>query len=175
MSETEGDPDTVYSTLRASIVEHVFIGDLFRRLWERRVFDVEVLRGEIDAGGYDVVFRYGKIFRHIQLKTGYTDGSKRSVPVNLKIGDKPSGCVIWIILTRDLKIDSFLWFGGLPGTRFPDIQSMRVTKQTRGPPGAKKPRSSHRNLPSSRFKKLKTHDEVLAKLFGDLPVALPLP
>jgi len=69
MSEIKSDLDSRHSTLRERIVEHVFIGDLFRRLWQRGIVDVEVLRAEIDTGGYDVVFRHGQILRHIQLKT----------------------------------------------------------------------------------------------------------
>ena len=35
-----------------------------------RVIDVEVLRSEFDAYGYDLVMTRGHIVRHIQLKTG---------------------------------------------------------------------------------------------------------
>lgn len=46
---------SLHSTLRERIVEHVFIGDALRRLWQREVRDVEILRSEFDAGGYDLV------------------------------------------------------------------------------------------------------------------------
>jgi hypothetical protein len=45
----------LHSTLRERIVEHVFVGDALRRLWQHGVTDVEVLRSEFDAGGYDLV------------------------------------------------------------------------------------------------------------------------
>lgn len=40
-----------HSVLRKRIVEHVFVGEALRRLWQLGVTDVEVLRSEFDAGG----------------------------------------------------------------------------------------------------------------------------
>jgi hypothetical protein len=59
----------MHSTLRERIVEHVFIGDVLRTLWRHGVTDVEILRPEFDAYGYDVVMSRGAIVRHLQLKT----------------------------------------------------------------------------------------------------------
>lgn len=47
-------PHYAQSTLRERIVEHVFLLDALRRLWQRKVTEVEVLRSEFDAGGYDL-------------------------------------------------------------------------------------------------------------------------
>lgn len=49
---------SIHSTLRERIVEHVFVGDALRRLWQLGVTDVEVLRSEFDAGGYDLVMTH---------------------------------------------------------------------------------------------------------------------
>ena len=49
-------------------------GDALRRLWQLGVTDVEVLRSEFDAGGYDLVMTHGKIVRHIQMKTMMESG-----------------------------------------------------------------------------------------------------
>jgi len=57
------------SVLRERIVEHLFIGNALQRPWQRGVTDVEVLRSEFDAGGYDLVMSYGNVVPHIQLKT----------------------------------------------------------------------------------------------------------
>lgn len=43
------------STLRERIIEPVFVGDALRLLWRRNITDVEVLRSEFDAHGYDLV------------------------------------------------------------------------------------------------------------------------
>jgi len=48
----------------------VFVGDALRTLWRRGVYDVEVLRSESDAHGYDLVMVRSRIIRHIQFKTG---------------------------------------------------------------------------------------------------------
>src|SRR5271155_4726123 len=58
------------STLRERVVEHVFVGEALRNLWRRGAVDVEVLRSEFDAHGYDLVLAHGRIVRHIQFKSG---------------------------------------------------------------------------------------------------------
>ena len=94
----------VHSTLRERIIEHVFVGEALRKLWQRGVTDVEVLRSEFDAGGYDVVMGLRKIVRHIQFKTITVGGKANSVNVSMRLMDKPSGCVIWIVITPKLDL-----------------------------------------------------------------------
>jgi len=77
----EESSHSVHSTLRERIVEHVFVGDALRRLWQRGVTDVEVLRSEFDAGGYDLVMSYRKVVRHIQFKSVMEDGKAANVKV----------------------------------------------------------------------------------------------
>jgi hypothetical protein len=104
--DIEMDEETshsLHSTLRERIVEHVFVGDALRRLWQHRVTDVEVLRSEFDAGGYDLVMGHGRIVRHIQFKTSMADSKVASIKASLKLMDKPSGCIIWILLTPALE------------------------------------------------------------------------
>ena len=160
----------IHSTLRERIAEHVFVGEALRRLWQLGVTDVEVLRSEFDAGGYDLVMSYRKVVRQIQLKTVMVGGKAANTTVAMKLMEKPSGCVIWIILTSELHLESYLWFGGLPGELLPDIRAMKVAKHTKGDASGKKiERPNHRVVQRSRFEKLKTLDEVLMKLFGVLP------
>src|SRR6266849_860096 len=97
----------IHSTLREGLVEHVFVGDALRRLWHHGVMDVEVLRSEFDAGGYDLVMSYRKVVRHIQFKTMMVNGKAANTQVSLKLMEKPSGCVIWIILTSELHLQSY--------------------------------------------------------------------
>jgi hypothetical protein len=137
----------VHSTLRERIVEHVFVGDALRRLWQLGVTDVEVLRSEFDAGGYDLVMSYRKVVRHIQFKSTTVDGKAADIKVSLKLAEKPSGCVIWIAVTPKLDLQSYLWFGGLPGDQLPDITKMKVAKHTKG--NAKAPRPNARTIASS--------------------------
>src|SRR5271156_2566901 len=157
----------LHSTLRERIVEHVFVGDALRRLWQHGVTDVEVLRSEFDAGGYDLVMSHGKIVRHIQFKTSMADSKAASIKVSLKLMDKPSGCIIWIIVTPELKLDSYRWLGGPPGDPLPDIRNMRVAKHTKAnAKGKKAERPDQRIIPRNRFDALGSLDEVLERLFG---------
>lgn len=165
-----GDPHFLHSTLRERIVEHVFVGDMLRRLWQRGITDVEVLRSEFDAGGFDLLVGHGKVLRHIQFKSTRTDGKAANVKVSLKLAEKPSGCVIWIIVSPELSFDHFLWFGGSPGAPLPSLNELRVAKHTKGnADGVKLERPNHRVIPRGRFEKLHSLDAVLTRLF-----ALPL-
>ena len=49
------DDHSLHSLVREKILEHVFVGDCLRRLWSQGSRDLEVLRADVDAGGYDVV------------------------------------------------------------------------------------------------------------------------
>jgi hypothetical protein len=108
--ETE-DRHFTHSTLRERIVEHVFVGDVLRTLWRRGVTDVEILRPEFDAHGYDVVMSRGAIVRHVQLKTQ----AAGKVSVGRALAEKPSGCVVWIGLNKEtLELGPFVvrWDAG---------------------------------------------------------------
>ncbi|HVJ06294.1 MAG TPA: hypothetical protein VM578_11530 [Candidatus Saccharimonadales bacterium] len=172
---TRGEPTSneahfLHSTLRERIVEHVFVGDALRRLWQLGVTDVEVLRSEFDAGGYDLAMSRGKVTRHIQFKSVMTDGRTARTNISLKLMEKPSGCVIWIVVTPQLETQSYLWFGGLPGEPLPDISGLQVAKHAKGnAEGTKTERPNHRIVPRSRFVQLDGIDAVLRRLFGDLP------
>ncbi|HZL25902.1 MAG TPA: hypothetical protein VFC39_05165 [Acidobacteriaceae bacterium] len=165
----EGASHYVHSTLRERIVEHVFVGAALKRLWQRGVTDVEVLRSEFDAGGYDLVMSYRKIVRHIQFKTTSINGKAANIKAGLKLMDKPSGCIIWIFVTPELEFDHYRWFGSDPGQPLPDIQKMKIAKHTKGnAKGEKAERPEHRIIPLGKFVKLDSLDEVLHHLFGQL-------
>ena len=170
--DIEMDEETshyLHSTLREKIVEHVFVGNALRRLWQHHVTDVEVLRSEFDAGGYDLVMSHGKIVRHIQFKTTMVNGKAAFIKSSLKPMDKPSGCIIWIFVTETLDLRSYRWLGGLPGDPLPDIRNMRVAKHSKAnAKGEKAERPDQRIIPRSRFDLLSSLDEVLERLFGPL-------
>lgn len=159
----------INSTLRERIVEHVFAGAALQRLWQRGVTDVEVLRSEFDAGGYDLVMSLRKVVRHIQFKTSTVGGKAANTKINVKLLEKPSGCVIWIIVTPELNFRSYLWLGGSPGEPLPDIRGMKSAKHTKAnAQGIKAERPNHRIVRRSHFEKLDTLDAVLDRLFGAL-------
>jgi hypothetical protein len=168
----DGTANYLNSTLRERIVEHLFVGKALQWLWNRnpRVTDVEVLRSEFDAGGYDLVMSYKKIVRHIQFKTTVLTGKAANIKASLKLMDKPSACIIWILVTPDLEPSSYLWLGGAPDQPFRDIQKMKVAKHAKGnAKGVKAERPQHRIIPKGQFDELGSLDEVMERLFGQLP------
>jgi hypothetical protein len=155
------------STLRERIVEHVFIGDALRSLWRLKITDVELLRSEFDAHGYDLVMARGQLVRHIQFKTGTS--KPRNVSVALALGEKPSGCVIFIQITPALETGPFYWFGGAPGQPLPSITDYpKPARTTPNRAGEYPERQNHRDLPASALERLETLESVLTKLFGPL-------
>jgi hypothetical protein len=155
-----------HSTLRERIIEHVFVGDALRALWRHGIVDVEVLRSEFDTHGYDLVMARGRVVRHIQFKTG-TAKKPGDVSVALSLADKPSGCVIWICVSPDLKIGPYFWFGGKPGEPLPPISHYgNPLRATRNKDGVRPARRNHRAIPASEFRLLPSLDDVLEALFG---------
>jgi hypothetical protein len=57
------------SSLREKLLEHLFIGELVQELWKQGRRDIEILRGEIDFAGYDLVLECNGVLRHVQLKS----------------------------------------------------------------------------------------------------------
>ena len=94
------DAHSHHSSLRERIVEHIFVGEILRLLWCRGVTNIEVLRTEFDAHGYDIALARGGITRYVQFKTGQKRPA--SVSVARALQEKQSGCVIWITLKPSL-------------------------------------------------------------------------
>jgi len=168
---TEGakhaDMHATHSTLREHIVEHVFVGEALRDLWRRGVVDVEVLRSEFDAHGYDLVVARGKLVRHVQLKTS-TAAKPSEVSVPLSLAEKPSGCIIWIHVNDALDLGPFFWFGGRPGMPLPDVSAFEIPlRATHNKDGVRPPRTAHRLVPGAEFQKLHSVGDVLEKLLGE--------
>ena len=160
---------TENSVLREQIVEHMFISDVLRLLWKKKIVDVEVLRSEFDAGGYDLVLGYKNIVRHIQFKTVLEGGANTLVSISLKLAEKPSGCVIWTVVDPELNAIAYLWYGGEPNEPLPQIDRLKITKHTKGNAlGEKAERINHRVLNMSQFRRYETLEEVLRQLFGNV-------
>jgi hypothetical protein len=166
---TDIDAHSLHSMLRERIVEHVFIGEMLRMLWRKGVMDVEVLRSESDAYGYDLVLCRADVVRHVQLKTMRLGGKAREVKVGLRLAEKPSGCVVWIIVTDNLDLDHFLWFGGQPGEQMPGIHDLKVAKHTKGNAlGEKLERPLHRVVQARAFERIVRIETLAERLLGEL-------
>jgi hypothetical protein len=101
-----------------NLMEHVFVAELLQECAIERHQAVEVLRAEVDDGGYDLVLQAAGIIRHVQLKTRYKAGRARSVQVNANLERHPGGCVVWMLWdvdpsTRRMRM-TYRWYGDGP-------------------------------------------------------------
>jgi hypothetical protein len=159
-----------HSSFREKLLEHLFVSELLRHFWLARVVAAEVLKPEVDNGGYDLVLSCGGITRHIQLKSSFRGASTRAQSVNRRLSDKPSGCVIWMYFEpTTLALGPFLWFGASPGLPLPELTGYPVAKHTKGnAQGIKLERPNIRKIPRSAFTPVETVPELVKSLLGDL-------
>lgn len=159
-----------YSTFYEQLIEHVFISEILQETWFRFGQKVEVLRAEIDASGYDIVLESNNVLRHIQLKTSIVNSSKTSIDINIKLGEKPSGCVIWIewAVNEQQRIEvKYLFFGSSPGIALPNIFNHKVGKHSKAnSEGEKTKRPSIRTIKKSEFSKVNDITKLVYVLFG---------
>ena len=155
------------SSLREKIIEHLFVGGLLRCLWRRGDRNVEVLRPEVDRGGYDLVLEVNGITRHIQLKSSHREAATAQVNVHVNLKRKPSACIIWIMFDlENLELGPFLWFGGSPREAIVDLGD-KVARHSKGnKDGYKAEKPNHRVVKKGRFEELATIEEVAERLFG---------
>jgi hypothetical protein len=158
------------SSYRESIVEYLFIGSLLRYFWNREIFNVEVLKPQVDDAGYDLVLECGSVIRHVQLKATGEKSKTAHVPLNVRLADKPSGCVVAVIHDPTFDPGSFKygWFGSPPGQPLPEAwKSLAVARHAKGnAAGVKTERPNIRKLPYSKFEWDLTLDVLAERLFG---------
>lgn len=167
MSSLQVDPwSAEASRAREQLLEYQLLGEIVRRmlLAGRRC---EVLRAEFDASGHDVVLESDGVLRHVQLKAMRADGRRADVNIHTALADKPSGCVIWMLVDpATLTASAFLWFGGAPGEPLPDL-GHRAVRHTKGDAtGAKAVRPDLRLVRRSQFERVATYDALTDRLFG---------
>jgi hypothetical protein len=156
---------TVHSSAQENLLEHVFISEVLQETWFGRGQVVEVLRSEVDAGGYDLVFECGIITRHVQLKSSAVDGKTAHQTLNIRLAEKPSGCVVWLRYKPIVELGrvdlTYLWFGGEPGQSLPSLGDQQGRRPSRGIL-----RPNARVVRKSRFEAVSTTAELVTKLFG---------
>lgn len=158
---------TTTSSTREKLIEHLFVGALLRHLWLQGIRDVEVLRAEVDSGGFDLVVECGGILRHIQLKASHKAAKTDSVGINTALSRKPSGCVIWLFFDNaTLDFCSFRWFGAEPGRQLPALGDKVARHSKPNSKGEKTARPRIREIKKSSFKSLGSIEEVAGALFG---------
>jgi hypothetical protein len=172
--QTPGDAsNSLQSSLRASILDHIFIGELGRALWCAGVKDFEILRGEVDAKGHDLVIECNGIVRHIQLKSTYRGSRVDEVTISLDLQRKRCGCVVWLEFdATNMTLGPYLWLGGAPGDPLPDLgdkvaQHSRARRTVEGA-RLRSPRPNHRVVKKTRFTRFADVDGLVAVMFGPL-------
>ena len=139
------------SKLRESVIEHLFLGELTRTLWCQGKRDIEILRSDVDNSCYDVVVGCNGIMRYIQLKSSYAGAKTSKIGVNLRLKNKPDGCVIW------------LWFNE---TTMPDLGDKTARYSKGNQTGYKAERPNQRIINMERFSTSTSMDEVAKEFFG---------
>ncbi len=171
VSPVNSDSTFLNSTFYEQLVEHVFITEVLQEVWYSFGKMAEVLRSEIDTSGYDVVIECNSILRHIQLKSSSSDAKASFQKVNIALGEKPSGCVIWLFReqnsdTRRMLL-AYRFFGSGPGRRLPSLQEFKTAKHTKGNAiGKKTERKNIRKVPKSKFITIPTTKALVELLFG---------
>jgi hypothetical protein len=158
------------SSYREKLLEHLFVGDLLRHLWTKGIEDAEILSPEVDDGGYDLVIECNSVIRHIQLKSSFAGSKTSTQNLHLRLSEKPSGCVVWLMFDPEtLKLGPFLWYGNLPGKPLPDISRLPVARHTKADTsGYKAERPNIRVITKRLFEHLETIDLLAERLFGVL-------
>jgi hypothetical protein len=159
----------LYSSYREMLLEHLFAGAVMRHLWLRGLVRMELLKPEVDDSGYDLVLEANSIVRHVQLKASHHGAATTGVNINVALAEKPSRCVIWIRFdTESLDFGPYLWFGGAPGERLPDLSTSRHATHTKAnAQGIKSERPNIRYVPKANSTPLATIDEVVVRPFGE--------
>lgn len=165
-------PDERASYLDSSglekVLEHRFVAELATALWIEGCRDIELLRSEVDAHGYDLVIEAKGTMRHIQLKSMVVGGKKQHVTVNTRLAAKPSGCVVWFDYDpQTLELGPFRWFGALPGVGLPDVGDTIARHSKANALGQKTQRSGHRVIRKSRFQQVDSVAALVRLLFGN--------
>jgi hypothetical protein len=125
--------------------------------------DLEVLRPEVDSGGYDLALEFKGLTRHVQLKSSYWGARRFDVTASVKLADRPTACILWIFFDpHTLLLGPFLWFGGAAGERIPPLGDSKTHEAML----KKADRPAHRVIAKNRFATLETIDDVIQKLIG---------
>lgn len=169
MSSTD---HSLLSSYREMLLEHLFAGEVMRHVWLSGVKRLEVLKPQVDDGGYDLVLEASSVVRHVQLKATFRGSTVRRFNVNAGLATKPSGCVVCLLFDdKTLNLGPFYWFGGAPNEPLPDLRSFAIAKHTKGnAKGVKNPRPNLRVVPLSAFAPVRSISELAAKLFGNAAV-----
>ena len=166
MSSTD---HSLLSSYREMLLEHLFAGEMMRHVWLSGVKRLEVLKPQVDDGGYDLVLETSSIVHHVQLKATFKGSTVRRFNVNAGLTAKPSGCVVCLLFDdKTLNLGPFYWFVAAPNEPLPDLSGFAIAKHTKGnAQGVKHLRPNLRVVPLSAFEPVRSIPELAVKLFGN--------
>ena len=158
---------TQHSSYREKMIEHLFIGELLKISWQSGECQLEVASPSVDNSGYDVILEANQIIRHVQLKSSYIGGTTARQKVHMKLGEKPSGCVIWLYFNEEtLELGPFYYFGSDAGDPLPSLVDEKIAKHSKGnSDGKKNDRPNIRELNKGRFVRYESCEQIYKVLF----------
>ena len=158
-----------HSVLRERIVEHMFVSDLLRRFWFFKIFEVEILRAEFDAGGYDLAISLRGIVRYVQLKARSHGGKRRNFSIAKRLLQRVGSCVIVIDVDEALNVIDYYWLGRCPEQNL-DHVPFKTAKHSKGnSEGKKLVRPQQATVSISQFEHVSDFDFLIEKLLGAPP------
>src|SRR5258706_14448269 len=90
----EASAHSADSSLREQALVHVFLGQLLTYMWQSGARDIEVLKSEVDRGGYDDVLESNRAIRHVQLKSSFRGSKAPEAQITTKLFHKPELCIL---------------------------------------------------------------------------------
>lgn len=159
---------TEHSSYREKLIEHLFVAELLKLSWLHHHCSLEIAKPEVDNSGYDLIVEAMGVVRHIQLKTSIIGGKTAVQKIHTKLGEKPSGCVVWIYIDeKTLRLGPFLYFGAEAGEPLPSLVDRKKAKHTKGnKDGFKAERQNIRVVPKGSFTAIETLEHLYAQLFS---------
>lgn len=154
------------SSLREQYLEYGFLDGLCKVMWRRGAI-MDVLRSHADQSGYDLLLEACGIQRHVQLKSSFASAKSARQSINVRLAERPSGCVVWIWFdAKTLEQTSFLWLGAAPGQPLPTLP-MKVGTHSKGDSvGNKAERPNIRIVNKGDFETVVGFEAIAHKLFG---------
>jgi hypothetical protein len=158
---------SLLSSYREALLEHLFAGEVMRHLWRSGLRRLEVLKPQVDDGGYDLVLETSEVVRHVQLKATFEGSKVRRFTINAGLAKKPSGCVVCMFFKEEtLELGPFYWFGNAPNSPLPDLSKFAVAKHTKAnAQGVKVHRPNLRVVPLKKFERVDKIELLADKLF----------
>ena len=149
--------DYLKSNLREKLLLHILLVDIYKICWsDPKYDDVQILFPEIDVNGADMAIAYNKITTFIQLKSINKSSTTKQFPVNKRLFENESYCVLLIELNEeDLSANYYVW-KNKPFDKFKQAKHAKANSK-----GVKKIRENIVELPKDNFEFITVKNDLL--------------